>query len=76
MAAGVHEMVDRQFVTGEFFQTLRVRAYRGRLLTPADDTAAPPDGPVAVVSHRYWCHHLGRRGAVVGRPLTNLTERW
>src|SRR5207253_2468271 len=33
--AGVHEMVDRQFVTGEFFQTLGVHAYRGRLLTPA-----------------------------------------
>jgi putative ABC transport system permease protein len=67
---GVHAMADRQFVTGEFFQTLGVHAYRGRLLTPADDTAAPPDGPVAVVSYRYWCDHLEARDAAVGAPLT------
>ena len=67
---GVHETVDRQFVTGEFFETLGVRPYRGRLLTPADDTAAPPDGPVAVVSYPYWRDHLGRRNAAVGAPLT------
>jgi putative ABC transport system permease protein len=45
--SGHHAMVDRQFVTGDFFQTRGVSAYRGRLLTPSDDTAAPPDGPVA-----------------------------
>jgi putative ABC transport system permease protein len=69
-AGGVQQMADRQFVTGEFFQTLGVRAYRGRLLTPADDSAAPADGPVAVVSYRYWRDHLGARDAAVGAPLT------
>jgi putative ABC transport system permease protein len=63
-------MVDRQFVTGEFFQTLGVHAYRGRLLAPADDTAAPWDGPVAVVSYRYWRDHLASRDEAVGAPLT------
>ena len=66
---GGREMVDRQFVTGDFFQTLDVRAHRGRLLAPADDTVAPPDGPVAVVSYRYWQQHLGGRDTVVGTPL-------
>jgi putative ABC transport system permease protein len=68
--SGVHEIVDRQFVTGEFFETLGVSAYRGRLLTPADDTAAPPDGPVAIVSYRYWRDHLGASDAAVGAPLS------
>jgi putative ABC transport system permease protein len=69
-AAGVQQMADRQFVTGEFFQTLGIRAYRGRMLMPADDTAAPADGPVAVVSYRYWRDHLGARDAAIGAPLT------
>ena len=67
---GGNEMVDRQFVTGEFFQTLGVSAYRGRLLTPADDTLSPPEGPVAVVSYPYWRDHLGAREGAVGTPLT------
>lgn len=62
--------VDGGYVSGYFFDVLGVPAFRGRMLTPADDTAAPPNGPVAVISHRYWRQHLGGADDVVGRQLT------
>ena len=40
------------------------------MLTPADDSSAAPDGPVAVISHRFWREHFGGAGDVVGRQLT------
>ena len=46
--------VNRQFVSGDFFETLGVRAFRGRLLTPADNDRNPPDGPVSVISYEFW----------------------
>jgi hypothetical protein len=42
--------VDGAYVSGGFFEVLGVPAFRGRMLTPADDSAAPPNGPVAVES--------------------------
>jgi putative ABC transport system permease protein len=65
-AGGENEAVARQFVSGDFFTTLGVRAFRGRLLTPPDDVVAAPDGPVAVVSYRLWHQHLGGREDVIG----------
>ena len=60
---------DRQFVSGDFFTTLGVRAFRGRMLTPADDVPAAATGPVAVVSYRLWRGTLGGREDAVGGPL-------
>src|SRR4029453_18527178 len=48
---------------------------RGRMLTPADDSAAPPNGPVAVISHRFWRQHFGDADDVVGRQLTVQVQR-
>jgi putative ABC transport system permease protein len=62
--------VDRQFVTGDFFTTLGVHAFRGRMLTPADDATAAPDGPVAVVSYRLWRARLGAREDMIGARLS------
>ena len=50
---------------------LGVPAARGRMLTPADDSGAAPDGPVAVISHRFWRQHFGGADDVVGRQLTD-----
>jgi putative ABC transport system permease protein len=61
--------VDGAYVSGTFFDDLGVRAARGRLLTPADDGAAP-DGPVVVISHRFWREHFGGAEDIVGRRLT------
>ena len=63
-------IVDGAYVSGHFFDVLGVPAFRGRMLTPADDSAAPPDGPVAVISHRFWRQHFGGTDDVVGRQLT------
>jgi putative ABC transport system permease protein len=65
-----NQSADRQFVTGDFFSTLGVRAFRGRMLTPADDVPGAPEGPVAVVSYRLWRSHLGAREDVIGSRLS------
>ncbi len=67
--------VDGAYVSGRFFDVLGVPAFRGRMLTPADDSAAPPDGPVAVISHRFWRQHFGDADDVVGRQLTVHPQR-
>jgi predicted permease len=67
--------VDGAYVSGRFFETLGVPAFRGRMLTPADDSTAQPDGPVAVIGHRFWLRHFAGADDVVGRQLTVLPHR-
>ena len=67
--------MDGAYVSGRFFDVLGVPAFRGRMLTPADDSAAAPDGPVAVISHRFWRQHFGGADDVVGRQLTRAAQR-
>ncbi len=47
------------WVTGDFFQVLGVRPFRGRLLMPEDEGACPPTR--AVVGYSYWQSELGGR---------------
>jgi putative ABC transport system permease protein len=56
------------FVTGNFFQVVRVNAAIGRALTPADDEPAAGQ-PVMVLSHRGWDRLFARDPAIVGRDL-------
>jgi predicted permease len=56
------------FVTGNFFQVLRVSAEMGRALTPADDSPLA-EQPVMVLSHRGWDRLFAGDPAVVGRRL-------
>jgi putative ABC transport system permease protein len=51
-------------VTGDYFQTLRVRSVRGRLLTPAESRQT-----VAVVSFRFWQRVLDGSADALGRTL-------
>ena len=46
--------VNRQWVSGDFFETLGVHAFRGRALTRADNDVNPPDGPVVAISYAFW----------------------
>jgi putative ABC transport system permease protein len=46
--------VNRQWVSGDFFETLGVRPFRGRLLVRADNDVNPPEGPVATISYAFW----------------------
>jgi len=64
-----------EYVTGNYFSTLGVGAFAGRVLTPNDDTPSSP--PVAVLSHRAWqttyggdTSVLGSTFAIQGHPFT------
>ncbi|HEU5452531.1 MAG TPA: ABC transporter permease [Terriglobales bacterium] len=53
-----------QYVSGNFFRTLGVQPWIGRLLTDEDDREGAP--PVAVMSYRIWKEKYGADPAVVG----------
>jgi predicted permease len=67
---GARELVDREFFSGDFFQTLGVRAEIGRLITLADDVGGRrPDGQVVVISDRLWRRRFNADAHIVGTPL-------
>ena len=68
--SGQSDPVDGAYVSGRLFDVLGVTAIRGRMITPADDGGATPDGPVAVISHRLWRQRFDSASDVVGRQLT------
>jgi predicted permease len=53
-----------EYVTGNYFSTLGVPAFGGRVFTPEDDR--PAASPVAVLSHRVWQTIYGGDPSVVG----------
>jgi predicted permease len=64
-----------EYVTGNYFLTLGVRAFGGRVFSPDDDKPAAP--PVAVLSHRVWetvyagdPEVVGATFVVEGHPFT------
>jgi len=57
-----------QFVSGNFFRTLGVRAALGRTLQPEDHTTGAWS-PVAMISHRFWQRTFGGTPDVVSRTL-------
>src|SRR6202453_4248961 len=53
-----------EYVSGNFFRTLGVQPWLGRLMTDADDQEGAP--PVAVMSYRIWKGKYGSDPSVVG----------
>lgn len=53
-----------EYVTGNYFSTLGVKAFGGRLLSPSDDQ--PSATPVAVMSHQAWQAQYAADPSVVG----------
>ena len=53
-----------EYVAGNYFSTLGVRAFGGRFITPEDDK--PSAAPVAVISHQAWQTIYGGNPSVVG----------
>ena len=53
-----------EYVTGNYFSMLGVRAFGGRVFTPDDDT--PSAAPALVLSHRAWQTRYGSDPSVVG----------
>jgi len=59
------------YVNGEFFTVLGTPAWIGRTFTKDDDRrGGGPDGPVAVISYRYWQERFGGSPAAIGTTLT------
>ena len=56
-----------EYVTGNYFSTLGVGAFGGRVFTPADDQPGSP--PVAVLSHHAWQTIYGSDTSIVGASL-------
>ena len=57
------------YVSGGFFQALRVGAQVGRVLTDADDQKGC-GAPGAVLSHAFWQSRYGGNPAVVGQTIS------
>jgi len=53
-----------EVVSGNYFATLGINAYAGRLSAPADDQPGAP--PVAVMSYRIWREHFALDPAAIG----------
>jgi predicted permease len=63
----VHERIatmSTMTMTGDCFATLGVGAFRGRVLTPADDLAGAPH--VAVLSYEFWRREFAGNDAAIG----------
>ena len=56
-----------EFVTGNYFSTLGIKAFGGRVFTPDDDR--PAAAPVVVLSHHLWEGTYGGDHAIVGATL-------
>jgi len=78
-AGGARQSVRRQsemvasplhseYVTGNYFSTLGVRAFGGRVFTSDDDRPGAP--PVAVLSHHAWQTRYGSDPSVVGATFS------
>jgi putative ABC transport system permease protein len=60
-------MAQTELVSGNYFETLRVKPFLGRFFDATDDRGGSP--PVAVLSHRLWQHRFGASAAIVGRTV-------
>ena len=66
-AAAAARALRTEYVTGNYFNTLGVGAFGGRVLTAADDI--PAAAPVVVVSHHVWEGTYGSDTSLVGATL-------
>jgi predicted permease len=65
------EYADGVWASGRFFDVLGVPAILGRTFTERDDRrGGGPDGPVAVISYRYWQSRYAGAADVVGKTVT------
>jgi predicted permease len=65
---GQSERAVGEMVSGNYFETLGVQPFLGRLIGPEDDRT-PGAHPVAVLSYGYWQRRFGSDPAIVGRNI-------
>jgi len=64
---GPAKMVKGEFISGDYFPTLGVRAYMGRLISPLDDQQDAP--AVAVLNHDFWQREFGASPSAIGKTI-------
>jgi predicted permease len=64
---GAATTANGEFVSGNYFTTLGVRAAAGRILEPADDHVGAT--PAAVLNYSYWQNEFGGASGIVGRAI-------
>jgi predicted permease len=65
---GQSERAVGEMVSGNYFETLSVRPFLGRLID-AEDDRTPGAHPVAVLSYGYWQRRFGSDPAIVGKNM-------
>ncbi len=60
----VAETYPSEFVSGNYFSTLGIGPFSGRMFTPQDDAEGAP--PTVVMSYRAWEQHFGSDPLTVG----------
>jgi predicted permease len=56
-----------EYATGNYFSTLGIAAFAGRVFTPDDDL--PSSSPVAVMSHHTWQDTYGSDPSIIGGTM-------
>jgi putative ABC transport system permease protein len=65
---GVNERLWGFLVTGNYFETLGVKAALGRVIS-AEDDRLPGAHPVAVISYKCWRQRFGGEAGVIGKNV-------
>lgn len=69
-SGGETQFVEGVWASGSFFETLGVTALVGRTVSESDDVRnGGAEGPVAVISYRFWQARFGGAVDIVGRSL-------
>jgi predicted permease len=66
---GALEYVQREYVTGNYFEVLGVRPAIGRAFKD-EDNRIPQGHPLVVLSYDFWRSHMALDPTVIGRVLT------
>ncbi len=64
---GTATMVSGELVSGDYFQTLGVRAAMGRVLEPYDEQLGA--APVVVLNYAYWQSAFGGSAGAIGKAI-------
>jgi predicted permease len=62
------ELIEGAMVTGDYFETLGVKAALGRVIAP-DDARAEGASPVVALSHSLWRNRFGGDPLIVGKTI-------
>ncbi|MBO0722800.1 MAG: ABC transporter permease, partial [Blastocatellia bacterium] len=65
---GEGEIIQGEFVSGNFFSCLGVKAVLGRTFSPEEDRTSGTH-PVVIISHSFWRERLGADPNVIGSTM-------